>query len=59
VQAHCEEGELHWIEEREVPDLNLWPGDRHFLPYVLARQPFLGTIWYRGPDVERHWVAEL
>jgi 8-oxo-dGTP diphosphatase len=47
----CPEGELHWIPEADVADLNLWAGDRHFIPQVIARQPFMGTIWYSGDEV--------
>lgn len=53
------EGKLAWIEKSEVPNLNLWPGDRYFLPLVLVKKPFLGTIWYQGQNVARHWIAEL
>ena len=27
----CKEGELAWIDEDKILDLNLWEGDRHFL----------------------------
>ena len=53
------EGDLHWKRADELLSLNLWPGDAHFLPYVLARRPFAGTIWYRGKDVERAAVVPL
>jgi 8-oxo-dGTP diphosphatase len=48
------EGSLHWIEEKELLSLELWPGDRLFLPRVIERKPFLGTIWYRNSEVIRH-----
>jgi 8-oxo-dGTP diphosphatase len=57
--AACEEGELHWVEAAQVPTLNLWEGDRHFIGQVLAAKPFLGTIWYQDGGVHRHWIAEL
>jgi 8-oxo-dGTP diphosphatase len=53
------EGDLHWVPARDLTSLNLWPGDRHFIPYVQRREPFVGTIWYRGPEVVRHWVVAL
>lgn len=53
------EGDLHWKRADELLGLNLWPGDAHFLPYVIARRPFAGTIWYRGKDVERASVVPL
>lgn len=53
------EGELHWVPAADLLKLNLWPGDKHFIPLVAARRPFLGTIWYQGPDVMRHWIQPL
>jgi 8-oxo-dGTP diphosphatase len=51
------EGQLHWVKESEILGLNLWPGDRHFIPYVLRKQGFVGSIWYRDGQVARHWIA--
>lgn len=53
------EGDLHWVPARDLLALNLWPGDRHFVPFVVDRTPFMGTIWYRGQEVERAWVRAL
>lgn len=53
------EGDLHWIREREVPGLPLWEGDREFLPFVLARRPFIGTYWYSRGRLLRSWLAPL
>lgn len=50
------EGSLHWIPEGDLMELNLWPGDRYFIPHVVAREKFLGTIWYQGPEVLRQDV---
>lgn len=49
----CEEGALAWVPATDLLSLNLWPGDRHFIPFVVGEQPFAGTIWYRGQDVEK------
>lgn len=57
--APCPEGQLHWVQPEELPGLRLWPGDRHFIGQVVAERPFMGTIWYQGPEVVRHWVVEL
>jgi 8-oxo-dGTP diphosphatase len=59
ILNRSEEGELHWIPVEDLLKLNLWPGDRHFIPFVASRTPFLGTIWYQGPQVIRHWVEVL
>ena len=53
------EGSLHWVNASEVLGLPTWPGDREFLPRVLAREPFCGTIWYRGREVERVWITDF
>ncbi|MBI5202060.1 MAG: 8-oxo-dGTP diphosphatase [Elusimicrobia bacterium] len=55
----CPEGTLHWIERAKVLALNLWPGDKHFLPLVLERKPFVATMWYKDGDCVRHWVKPL
>jgi 8-oxo-dGTP diphosphatase len=57
VSTSNPEGELHWIPAQDLLSLNLWPGDRHFIPYVVEGKPFLGTIWYQGQDVLRASVS--
>ncbi len=32
----CDEGELKWIEKSEIMNLELWEGDREFLPRLIA-----------------------
>ena len=39
-QIECNEGELKWIDKKDVPDLNVWEGDRIFLKLLLERQDF-------------------
>jgi len=41
-----EEGSLHWIPEGRILELNLWEGDRTFLPKVLAGDSVFGTLRY-------------
>lgn len=55
--AACAEGTLHWVPRSRVLELPLWPGDREFLPQVLAEQRVFGTIWYRDGAVARSWWA--
>lgn len=38
--TECNEGVLRWIPKSEVFDLNLWEGDRVFLNYLIAEEPF-------------------
>jgi 8-oxo-dGTP diphosphatase len=42
------EGELVWVDADRVLELNLWEGDRHFLPLLFdpAGRPFHGVMPY-------------
>jgi 8-oxo-dGTP diphosphatase len=42
------EGELVWVDADRVLDLNLWEGDRHFLPLMFdpGGRPFHGVMPY-------------
>ncbi len=44
------EGSLSWVPVTELPHLNLWDGDRHFLPLVFDAdpRPFHGVMPYEG-----------
>jgi 8-oxo-dGTP diphosphatase len=52
-----DEGSLHWVPAVRLLDLNLWQGDRLFLPKVLAGTSFSGTLWYEGQSVRAHKLA--
>ena len=43
---HSAEGTLHWITEDRLLSLNLWEGDREFLPGLLSGTPLFGTFRY-------------
>ena len=55
----CAEGKLSWVPKNKVLDLNLWEGDRHFIPFVLRRKPFMGTIWYHERQVSKVWIEPV
>lgn len=55
----CPEGELHWVPEDGLLRLNLWEGDRRFLPLVKAGKPFVGTFWYADRRLKRWWLQRL
>jgi len=59
AKDYCNEGRLDWVDQDKVFDLNLWEGDRLFLPYVIQCQSFFGTIWYVDQKVERSWLQKL
>lgn len=44
------EGSLSWVPVVDLPKLNLWDGDRHFLPLVFDddARPFHGVMPYAG-----------
>ncbi len=36
----CDEGELQWVDKKDIPRLNLWEGDRIFFRLLEERQDF-------------------
>lgn len=48
------EGNLAWIPDRDLPKLNLWGGDRLFLPLLKRRGQFSGKLRYRGGRLVSH-----
>ncbi|MCR4740486.1 MAG: 8-oxo-dGTP diphosphatase [Lachnospiraceae bacterium] len=51
----CDEGELRWIDKKEVMDLNLWEGDRIFLKYILDDRAFFSMrLSYKGDRLLDH-----
>ncbi len=49
----CNEGELAWINKKEVMSLNLWEGDKVFLPKLLneEKELFEVQLYYRGEQL--------
>lgn len=41
------EGQLHWIDDADVPNLNVWEGDRIFLPWLHQPQFFSAVFRYQ------------
>jgi len=52
----CPEGTLQWVPVSSVQNLNLWPGDRLFLPQVFSSEEkfFMGKISYHQGQVVSH-----
>lgn len=46
--THNHEGALEWVPIEAIPTLNLWPGDRFFLPLIFNDDPrqFHGVMPY-------------
>jgi 8-oxo-dGTP diphosphatase len=59
VPATVAEGSLHWIESSKLLELNLWDGDREFIPHVVARRPFTGCSWYVDGSVSRSEITPV
>lgn len=57
ILAESHEGSLHWVSNQDLLSLNLWAGDRHFIPWVLENKSFLGTFWYRDQKLDRYWIT--
>lgn len=59
VPASGAEGSLHWVEKSKLIELNLWDGDREFIPYVLSKRAFTGCSWYCEGKVTRSEITPL
>ena len=51
------EGNLAWIENERLLELNLWPGDRVFLPWVFQDRLFSAKFVYEKGEFLRHEVT--
>lgn len=51
------EGELHWIPDEELLNLNLWPGDRIFLPWLGGERFFSAKFVYQQGELVSHSVV--
>lgn len=58
--THNPEGSLQWVPIPQLADLNLWPGDRYFLPLVFSDEPrqFHGVMPYHdGTPTSWHYTV--
>jgi 8-oxo-dGTP diphosphatase len=51
------EGVLRWVPDGEVLALNLWEGDRVFIPWLDQSKFFSGKFTYRNGVLERYGVV--
>jgi 8-oxo-dGTP diphosphatase len=51
------EGDLEWIDDERLPDLNLWEGDRIFLPWLDRPGFFSGKFVYQDGGLVDHSVV--
>ena len=48
----CDEGELSFIKKEDIPSLNLWEGDRIFLPLLAKDEKvFHLSLYYHGDEL--------
>ena len=55
--SSSQEGELHWIAEEQVPQLELWEGDHYFLSWLQSDRFFSGTFVYKDGKLLQHSVV--
>jgi 8-oxo-dGTP diphosphatase len=51
------EGDLAWIENDKLLDLELWPGDKIFIPWLDRPGFFSGKFIYQGGEFIEYQVA--
>lgn len=51
------EGHLEWVEDAKLLDLNLWEGDRYFLPWLEQDQFFSAKFLYNAGTLVEHQVC--
>lgn len=54
----CNEGDLEWIDQDRLLNLNIWESDQVFLPYVLRHQLFIGTFSFTGKQLKFYEIKE-
>ena len=52
----CVEGELCWIENEKLFDLNMWEGDKLFFPWVDEKKFFSAKFTYVNQKLVEHSV---
>lgn len=52
-----DEGILQWIDDSEIPSLNLWEGDRIFLKWLETGRFFSGKLVYEQGRLVDHQVV--
>jgi len=51
------EGNLEWIEDDQLLDLNLWEGDKYFLKHLNDNVFFSGKYYYRNGNLLDHHMV--
>lgn len=54
----CNEGDLSWIDEKQLLSLNIWESDQVFLPYVLRGERFIGVFHFEGKVLRSYEIKK-
>lgn len=46
IMHECDEGELVWVDKKDINKLNLWEGDKFFLPKLFEDKLFIMKLIY-------------
>ena len=50
------EGELEWIPDEKLTEINLWEGDKHFIPWLFRDKFFSAKFVYENGEYISHEV---
>ncbi|MCA9497241.1 MAG: 8-oxo-dGTP diphosphatase [Nanoarchaeota archaeon] len=56
---NCNEGNLEWVEDEKLLDLNLWEGDKIFLPLMEKSSFFVGKLIYENKKLISWKIEEI
>ena len=51
------EGELEWIPDEKLLELNLWEGDRYYMPWLFEDKFFSAKFIYEDGEYKSHEVC--
>ena len=51
------EGNLDWIPNEKLTELNLWEGDKYFIPWIFKEKIFSAKFIYENGNYIRHEVC--
>ncbi len=59
VLKENEEGELHWIDDKELTKLELWPSDRVFIQWLDRQGIFSAKFYYDGESYKSEYEVSF
>ena len=58
MNSDCEEGELVWIDKKDIPNLNIWEGDKIFFSLLETEEKFFHLqLVYNGDKLVEHSIT--